>query len=126
MSSRLSSVIGWTCAILVSALNLFAAVMKFVPVPPDSEQAKMMLSMGMTPSLVHALGVIELTIVVLYLIPRTSTIGFVLMVGYFGGVLATLLTHMQDATMAYVVFVLLTISAYFRNPELLGRVKKMI
>ena len=52
--------------------------------------------------------------------------GFVLMVGYLGGVLATLLTHGQDPTMIYVAFVLLTISGYFRNPELLGRVKKTI
>ena len=85
----------------------------------------MMQSMGMTPNFVYTLGVMELVIAVLFLIPRTSTVGFVLMVGYFGGVLATLLTHGQDATFIYIVLALLTVSGYFRNPELLQRIRKV-
>lgn len=123
MKLSFTSIIGWTCAILVSALNLFAGVMKYVPVT-DPAQLEMMKSMGMTPNLVHILGVVEIVSTILFLIPRTSTIGFVLLVGYTGGILATLLTHGQDATIIYVVFALLTVSAYFRNPELLSRLRK--
>ncbi len=124
MKFSVSSLVGWICTALVGALNIFAGVMKFMPVDPASEQAKMMADMGMTPGLEHALGVIELTITLLYIIPRTSTVGFVLMVGYFGGVTATLLTHGQDATFAYVILAVLTVGAYFRNPELLTRLRK--
>ena len=123
MKLSLPSITGWTCAILVSALNLFAGIMKFVPVETGSPQDLMMQQMGMTGGLIHVLGVIEIASVILFLIPRTSTVGFVLMVGYMGGVLATLLTHAQDATMIYVALALLTVSAYFRNPELLGRLR---
>lgn len=123
MKIRVASLIGWTCAVLVAALNIFAGVMKFVPVPAGSEQEAMMQSMGMTANLSHILGVVELVITVLFLVPKTSTVGFVLIVGYFGGVLATLLTHGQDATIVYIVFVLLMISAYVRNPELLDRLR---
>lgn len=117
------SIIGWIAAILVGALNIFAGIMKFVPVDPSSPEAAVMQSMGMTPNLIHVLGVIELTSVVLFLIPRTSTIGFVLLVGYMSGALATVLTHAQDPTMLYVALALLTVSAYARSPELLKRAR---
>ena len=123
MKIRLRFLIGWTCAVLVSVFNIFASIMKFIPVPAGSEQEAMMQSMGMTANLTYILGAVELVITILYLIPKTSTIGFILLIGYFGGVLATLLTHGQDATIAYVVFVLLTVSAYVRNPELLDRLR---
>lgn len=124
MKFSLPSIIGWTSAILVGALTIFTGIMKFVPVPAGSEQEAMMQQMGMTSHVVYTLGFVELVIAILFLVPRTSTIGFVLMIGYFGGVLATLLTHGQDTVMAYIVLGVLTISAYFRSPELLSRLRK--
>ena len=123
MKIRVSSIIGWTCAILVAAFNLFAAVMKFMPVTPGSAGDVMGQKLGVT-GLEHPLGILELIIIVLFLIPRTSTVGFVLMIGYMGGALATNLTHgfsNVDALPIYISFVLLMISAVFRNPELLAR-----
>ena len=117
-------IVGWICAILVAAFNLFAAVMKFTPVVPDTEAYAMMERLGMN-GLMHQLGVLEFILVILFLIPRTSTIGFVLMVGYLGGALATNLTHgfgTADVMPMYITLLLLTVSAYFRNPELLSRV----
>jgi hypothetical protein len=72
----------------------------------------------------HGLGVLEIIIIVLFLIPRTSTVGFILMVGYLAGALATNLTHgftFAEAAPLYVLLLLLTISGYFRNPELVSR-----
>ncbi len=115
-----TSILMWVSTLLVAALHAFACVSKFMPVT-DPAQLEMMASMGMTPTLSHILGVVELTTLVLFLIPRTSTVGFVLMVGYMGGVLATMLTHAQDATIIYVIFALLTVSGYLRNPELSAR-----
>ncbi len=123
---RFGLILGWICALLVSALQLFGAVMKFMPVVPGSEAEAMNAAMGMTPEITLWLAVLEIVTVVLFLIPRTSTVGFVLMVGYFGGVWATLITHgmAADGTpMALIIFLLLTVSAYFRNPELLSRLK---
>lgn len=120
------SVIGWICAILVAAFNIFAGIMKFTPVVPGSDSEKMLQKLGMTQQFDHVLGVLELTIVVLFLIPRTSTVGFVLMIGYMAGALATNLTHgftNMEAMPIYITFALLTISAYFRNPELLSRLR---
>ncbi len=119
----LGTIVGWVCVAPVAALNIFAGISKFSPVAPDSPQAAMMQSMGITPQIAHVLGVIELASVLLILIPRTSTVGFVLLVGYMSGVTATLITHSQDATAGLASLALLTVSAYFRNPELLWRLK---
>lgn len=126
MSTRTGSIIGWTCAILIGAFNLFGAVMKFVPIAPGSDTEATLNKLGLT-GLVQSLGILELVIAILFLIPRTSTVGFVLMVGYMGGALATNMTHgagQVDLIPIYVIFLLLTVSAWFRNPELVSRLLK--
>lgn len=45
--------------------------------------------LGWSPSLARPLGIIELVCVILYLIPRTSVLGAVLLTGYLGGAVAT-------------------------------------
>ena len=125
MNTRFSTIVGWTCALLVAALNIFATVMKFVPVAPGSEAEAMGQRIG-TAGLEYPLGVLEGIITILFLIPRTSTVGFVLMVGYLGGALATNLTHgfsQMEVLPLYIVLLLLTISGIFRNPELLSRLR---
>ena len=49
-----------------------------------------------------------------------------LLIGYMGGALATNITHQMPVNTyapIYIVFLLMTIGAYFRNPELLYRLK---
>jgi|GEM_PF-1126399 len=123
MNKRAASIIGWTCAILVAALNIFAAVMKFVPITPGSPAEEFGRKVG-TLGLEYQLGVLEIAITALFLIPRTSTVGFVLMVGYLAGALATNITHgfsTMEVLPLYIALLLLTVSAYFRSPELLSR-----
>jgi len=72
------------------------------------------------------LGAAKLALGLLYLIPRTSTVGFVLLVGYYGGALATNITHgvpTAEYAPILIVFVLLTLDAWLRKPELLARLK---
>ena len=47
------------------------------------------IQLGYPPSVVVVLGVIELLCVAVYLIPRTSVLGAVLLTGYLGGAIAT-------------------------------------
>jgi len=99
--------------------------MKFVPVEPGTPTDEFGTRLG-TKGLEYQLGTLEIIIVLLFLIPRTSTVGFVLLIGYMGGALATNLTHgfsNMEALPIYISLLLLTISAYFRNPELLSRLK---
>ncbi len=127
MKFRLGSSIGWTCSTLVAALTLFSAAMEFVPLT-DPTMIDFATRLGVL-DIAVPLGITKIILALLYLIPRTSTVGFVLMIGYYGGALATNITHgfaVPDYAPILVVFVLMTIAAYVRNPELLSRIKGQI
>lgn len=127
MKTSVGTIVGWVTAILVAAFNAFAGIMKLLPIAPGAEAEAMMAKLGMTPGMMVPFGVLELVIVILFVVPRTSTVGFVLMIGYLGGALATNLTHgfsQIEVIPIYVLFVLLMISAWFRNPELVARLLK--
>ncbi len=124
MKFRIGSIVGWTCAGLVSALTVFSAMMEFIPLT-DPAMIAYVERIGVG-AIAYPLGITKLILVALFLFPRTSTVGFVLMVGYYGGALATHLTHpgtLVESAPIVVVLLLLTVSAYFRNPELLHRLK---
>lgn len=71
---------------LVSALFVMSGVMKFVGGP---ELVKGMQHLGLPMTLVVPLAILELTCVVIYLIPATSVIGAILLTGYMGGAICT-------------------------------------
>lgn len=124
MKISFSSIIGWICTFLVAALTIFSAVMEFIPMTDPATLAFIQrLGVG---GIAYPLGITKLILSALYLIPRTSTIGFVLLVGYYGGALATNITHgfaVPDYAPIIVVFVLMTLDAYLRKPELLSRLR---
>ncbi len=121
--SKVSSIIGWICAGLVTLWTLFSAVMNMLPLEGNQAGIDIATRLGVL-EILFALGVVKIILVILYVIPRTSTVGFVLMVGYYAGALATNITHgfsVAEYSPLIVTLVVLTIGAYFRNPELLWR-----
>jgi hypothetical protein len=82
--------------------------------------------MGYPPSTIVPIGVILLACVIVYLIPRTATLGAVLLTGYLGGAIAT---HVRvgDPLFSHVLFPIYFASLiwgglYLRD----GRVRAMI
>ena len=67
-----------------AALSLFLLSLLGLPVTQET-----MAQLGWPPGYVLMIGLIELTCLVLYLIPRTSLLGAVLMMGLLGGAMAT-------------------------------------
>jgi hypothetical protein len=64
----------------------FDAVMKLFRPAPVTES---FIELGYAPSLALGIGVLELACLALYLMPRTSILGAVLLTGYLGGAVAT-------------------------------------
>lgn len=123
--SKASSIIGWICTLLVSALTIFSGVMEFVMPMDNPDVAAMVARLGVG-GMEYYLGAAKLVLAALYLVPRTSTVGFVLLIGYYGGALATNITHgftVPEYAPILLVFVFMTIDAYLRKPELLWRLK---
>lgn len=80
----------WSGRVLTGLFALFMLGASIYPkfFMPDVVAANMGRS-GWTPDKTLLLGIIELTCLVLYLIPSTAVLGAVLMMGYLGGALAT-------------------------------------
>jgi TRAP-type C4-dicarboxylate transport system permease small subunit len=80
----------WTGRVLSGLFALFmlgASVTPKLMMMPVAEQT--MAQLGWPAGYAFAIGVLELVLVVLYLIPRTSLLGAVLMMGLLGGAMAT-------------------------------------
>jgi len=79
----------WTGRV-ISALPvlmlLFSAVMKLVK---PAAVVEGMTHLGYPDRLALALGIVELSCTVLYVIPRTAVLGAILLTGYLGGAIAT-------------------------------------
>lgn len=89
MSSN-SSVLLWIGRVLSAIFALFmlgASVAPKLLGMPVAEEA--LVQLGWPPGYAVFIGLVELTCVVLYLIPRTSVLGAVLMMALLGGAMAT-------------------------------------
>jgi len=77
---------GRVISILVSAMFIFSASFKFF----DSPQLKEGFAhLGLRDRMAKPLGILELSCVVIYLIPQTAVIGAILLTGYLGGAICT-------------------------------------
>jgi len=95
----------FTLSAIIKILHLPAAVQGFG-------------QMGISPGVLLPLGILELSCVALYLIPRTAVLGTFLLTGYLGGaVLANIIIH-HDFIHALVTGLLVWTGAYLRVPEL--------
>ena len=74
--------IGQLLSVLVTAFLLFDAVIHVLNIAPVQEGA---VTLGFDPDLMPVIGVLELLLVGLYVVRRTSLLGAVLLTGYLGG-----------------------------------------
>lgn len=87
MPTKTQSIIGWVLTILVGVFLIgISAVPKFVEFPG---KADMMNKLQIPLHLLTTLGITEIAVAVVYLIPRTAFLGAVLTTGYLGGALWT-------------------------------------
>lgn len=84
---------------LIVLFMLFDAVVKLLKLPAAVEGT---IRLGYPAGVVFPLGLVALTCIVLYAIPRTSVLGAILLTGYFGGATATQV-RVQDAWFVFPV-----------------------
>jgi uncharacterized membrane protein YphA (DoxX/SURF4 family) len=78
--------VGWILTILPALMLIMSGVMKLLQ-PPEVIEG--FTKMGWDSSLAVGLAIVELGCTILYLVPRTSVLGAVLLTGYLGGATAT-------------------------------------
>ncbi len=98
---------------LMAAFLLFDSVIKLLRLAPALEGT---VRLGFPATLVLPIGIILLVCVIVYVIPRTSVLGAILLTGYLGGATATQL-RVQDPWFLFPVAlgVLIWAGLYLRN-----------
>jgi len=89
MQTKTKTIAGWVLTGLFTAFMLFDVGIKLVRLPIVGET---LAGLGYPPEQGFLIGVIEAICLALYLVPRTSLLGAVLMMGVFGGAIAS---HMR-------------------------------
>lgn len=106
---------GWVMSILPSLLLLMSATFKFLQ-PSGFEEG--LQHTGWNSGKMFAIGVVEVACALLYLIPRTSVLGAILLTAYMGGAIAT---HVRVGDAFYVqilIGVLIWGGLFLREPRL--------
>ena len=65
---------------------LFDSTIKFTSIQPVVDSFK---QLGFLPSIAVGIGLLELACILVYVVPRTSILGAILLTGYLGGAIAT-------------------------------------
>ena len=104
---------------LAVAFLLFDSVLKFLR-PPQVIEATVRL--GYSTAIILPLAIILLACVLIYLLPKTSIFGAILLTGYLGGAVASH-TRIGDPLFSHILFptyiaALLWLGLYFREERL--------
>jgi len=103
---------GWVLTVLPSLLLLFSGFNKIIA----SEEVLSSLShFGIDPGHIKGLGFVEIVITLLYLLPRTSFIGAILITGWMGGAIFTHLRVGDHFVMQMILPILVWIGFSLRH-----------
>jgi DoxX-like family len=109
--------VGRVISVLVSLAFVMSA---FLKVRGGPEVVQGMAHLGLAESQLRPLAILEISCVVLYLIPATSILGAILLTGYIGG---TICTHWRvgDPFIAQIILgVLVWLALYLQENRLRG------
>ena len=95
-----SVIVGRVLSTIIALLLTLDAVVKVFPVQAVIDGS---IKLGYPVSTMPAIGITLLTCVILYVIPRTSVFGALLLTGYLGGAIATHV-RVQDPLFSHILF----------------------
>ena len=122
MKSKPRSVVGWVLTGIAGLLILSSGIFKLSGAPMIVEG---MTKLGVGPY-IPLLGTMEIVFTVLFVFPKTSKIGFLLVISYFAGALATDLSHGNPIMTPILILVLVWVAAFLRKPEIFIDQKELI
>ena len=105
----------WILTGLLTLLFAFSAFGKFVRAPQVVETTD---KWGLTDHLT-LIGIGEIVSALLFLIPRTNSLGLLLLSAYMGGAIATHMQNGEPYILPSIVLLLIWVAGYLRHPEVL-------
>ena len=114
MSTKTKRIVGWILTILVGLFLIGASgVPKFFDFPG---KADIMTKLQIPLNLLTTLGIIEVSVAILYLIPRTAFLGAILTTAHLGGAVWTHLRVGDPWFFPIIVGVLMWLGLALRHP----------
>ena len=112
--SKKQRIAGWILSGVVALFLIGPSAMgKFLE---WKDKDAMFAKMGFTTDLMFKIGILEVALAILYLIPRTSFLGAILLTGYLGGATVTHVRIGEPFFMPVVMGVLMWIGCALRYP----------
>ena len=106
---------------VISVLVSFVFVMSgFMKLKGGAEVTQGMAHLGLPESLIIPLAILELSCVVIYLIPPTSVLGAILLTGYIGGAICTHLRVGDPFFIQIGLGIFVWLALYLRESRLRG------
>ena len=108
---------GWVITMLIVLMMTASGTMKILNPPQLAEQFTG--KFGYPGDVTLVLGIVEISCVVLYLIPPTAILGAVLLTGYLGGAIATHVRIHDDFSIIppAVIGVFVWLAVFLRDPR---------
>lgn len=106
---------GWVLTVLSGAGLLFSGAMKIANPPGLADGFN---HLGWSPDLALGLGIVEIVCALIYLFPKTATLGAILLTGYVGGAIATHVRIGEPIWGAAILGVLIWLGLFLREPRL--------
>ena len=100
---------------LAVAFLIFDSIGKLLRVAPVIDGTR---QLGYPPDIVFSLGVTLLSCVLVYLVPRTSVLGAVLLTGYLGGAVVTHLLAKEPIVFPILFGMVIWLGIFLREPRL--------
>ena len=122
MKSKVRITFAWILSGVAGLLVIASGIMKLAGAPQIVEG---MTKLGVGPY-IPVLGAMEIVFAVLFLFPKTSKIGFLLVTCYFAGALATDLSHGNPIVTPIVILVLVWVAAFLKRPEIFIDQKELV
>ena len=113
--SKKLEIAGWVLSVLISLFLIGASAMgKFTQ---WEGKAEMFAKMGWTEDVMFKIGIVEVAIAILFLIPRTSFVAAILLAAYSGGAVATHVRVGDAFFFPIIIGVLAWIALGLREPD---------
>jgi uncharacterized membrane protein YphA (DoxX/SURF4 family) len=118
MQPKTKRIIGWVLSVL---LAVFLIVVSGVPKFLDWEgKEEMMGKMGWSTDVIFKIGIVEIALAVLFLVPRAAFLAAVLLTGYLGGAVATHVRVEEAFFFPVILGILVWIALGLRDPRVLS------
>lgn len=108
----------WAGRAISVLLSLLFAISAFMKLRGGPEVMQGMAHLGLPESLIIPLGILEISCVVIYLIPATSVLGAILLTGYIGGAICTHLRVGDPFFMQIAIGIFVWLGLYLRENRL--------